>query len=245
MKTLFAALGLVTLSWAPLILSAEPLVVGVENTQYLPHSNWDGETYSGFGADIMTRFAADEGYEVTFRPLPVARLMQALVKGEVDLKYPDNAYWGGDLKDGVDVAYSQPVVEVIDGVVVIPENRGMGVEEVDRLGIVMGFTPFLWLDQIESGSVTVNKNASLSGLVRQALAGRVDATYANQDVVSHVLVEMGEAPDALVLAEELPQSNSNFHLSSSTRTDVVAAFDAWMEANPEVIAELKATYDLD
>ncbi|MFP3383261.1 substrate-binding periplasmic protein [Tritonibacter sp. SIMBA_163] len=245
MKTLLATLGLVTLSWTPMAQAAEPLVVGVEDTEYLPHYNWDGETYSGFGADILNRFAADEGYELTFRALPVSRLMQAVINGDVDLKYPDNAYWSADLKEGTDLVYSEPVVEAIDGVMVEPANKGAGGEQIKRLGIVLGFTAFAWLDRIESGSVALTKNSSLTGMVRQALAGRIDGAYANLDVVRHVLVELGHAPEALVFDESLPHSVSNYHLSTSTHSDVVAAFDVWMDANPEVIAELKAKHGLN
>ena len=245
MKTLLATIGIATLSWAPLAQSAEPLVIGVENIEYLPHYNWEAGTFSGFGADVLNRFAADEGYELTFRALPVSRLMQAVVNGDVDLKYPDNAFWSADLKGGTDMAYSQPVVEAVDGVMVEPENHGAGVAKIKRLGIVLGFTAFSWMDRIESGSVALTENSSFSGMVRQALAGRIDGAYANQDVVRHVLVELGHEPDALIFDESLSHSVSNYHLSTSTHADVVAAFDAWMDANPEVIAELKVKHGLE
>jgi len=244
MKTLLATLGLATLASAPMVQSAEPLVVGVENIEYLPHYNWEEGSYSGFGADILNRFAADEGYELTYRALPISRLMQAVVNGNVDLKYPDNAYWSADMKDGVEMIYSQPVVEAIDGVMVKPDDLGQSVDQIKRLGTVLGFTAFAWMDRIESGAVALTENSNFSGMVRQALAGRIDGAYANQDVVRRVLSELGEDPDALVFDEGLPHSVSNYHLSSSTHAEVVEKFDAWMAANPDVIAELKAKHGL-
>ncbi|MCG7623909.1 substrate-binding periplasmic protein [Epibacterium sp. Ofav1-8] len=244
MKTLLATLGLATLSWVPMAHSAETLVVGVENIEYLPHYHWDGENYSGFGADVLNRFAEDEGYTLTFRALPISRLMQALVNGDVDLKYPDNSFWSADLKEGKSVTYSEPVVEAIDGVMVLPENLGQPVDTIKRLGTVLGFTAFAWMDRIESGAVALTENSNFSGMVRQALAGRIDGAYANQDVVRRVLTDLGKDADALVFDEGLPHSVSNYHVSSATHPDVVEKFDAWMAANPDVIAELKAKHGL-
>lgn len=244
MKTLLAPLSLVTLSFAPLVAFAEPLTVGVETIEYLPHYNWDGESYTGFGADLLTRFAADEGYEITWKPLPVKRLMQAVANGDVDLKYPDNAFWSADVKEGKPMVYSQPVIAAIDGVMVKPANLGKPVEEISRLGIVLGFTAFSWMDRIEAGSVTLTENTSFNGMAKQALNDRIDGAYANTDVARRVLVDLGEAPDALVFDESLPHSAADYHLSSSTRADVVERFDAWIAAYPEVVAELKAKHGL-
>lgn len=244
MKTLLASFTLAALTLAPLTAVAEPITIGVETIEYLPHYNWDGESYTGFGADVLNRFAADEGYEITWRPLPITRLMQAVANGDVDLKYPDNAYWSAEIKEGKPMVYSAPVVEAIDGVLVKPENLGKPVEEVTRLGIVLGFTAFSWLDRINSGAVTLTENSSFSGMAKQALNGRIDGAYANTDVARRVLVDLGEAPEALVFDESLPHSASNYHVSSSKRPEVVAKFDAWMAAHPEVIAELKAKHGL-
>jgi hypothetical protein len=244
MKKLIAALGLATVSWIPTAHSAETVVVGVENIEYLPHYYWDGDSYSGFGADVLNRFAEDEGYTLTYRALPISRLMQAMVNGDVDLKYPDNAFWSADLKEGKSITYSAPVVEAIDGVMVLPENLGQPVESIERLGTVLGFTAFAWMDRIQSGAVALTENSSFSGMVRQALAGRIDGAYANQDVVRRVLTDIGMEAETLVFDEGLPHSVSNYHLSSATHSEVVEKFDAWMAANPDVIAELKSKHGL-
>jgi len=238
MKHLIAAAGL-TLACIDGEATAERLVVGVENIEYLPHYNWDGETYSGFGADLLSAFAEDQGYELEFKALPITRLMQAFVTGDVDLKYPDNAYWSSELKDGQGLVYSEVVVEAIDGVMVLPENLGRSADSVGQLGTVLGFTPYSWLDLINSGDVSLQENSSFIGMVRQALVGRIDGAYANQDVIKRVLRDLGKDEDALVFDESLPHSVSNHHVSSSNRADVVEAFNAWLAENGETVASLR------
>ncbi|WP_294225745.1 transporter substrate-binding domain-containing protein [uncultured Shimia sp.] len=238
MKHLIAAASLAVACVAG-TANAERLVVGVENIEYLPHYNWDGTNYTGFGADLLSAFAADEGFEIEFKALPITRLMQAVVTGDVDLKYPDNAYWSSELKDGQGMVYSEVVAEAIDGVMVLPDQVGRPVEEVERLGTVLGFTPYSWLDRINAGDADLTENASFIGMVRQALVGRIDGAYANQDVVRRVLRELGKDEDALVFDESLPHSVSNYHLSSTSRPDVVEAFNVWLAANGDTVAALR------
>ncbi len=241
MKNVIAAVGL-SLACMAGAATAERLVVGVENIEYLPHYNWDGQNYTGFGADLLTAFAEDQGYELEFKALPITRLMQAVVTGDVDLKYPDNAYWSAELKDGQGVVYSDVVIEAIDGVMVLPEHVGRSADEVDQLGTVLGFTPYSWLDRINNGDVKLKENSSFIGMVRQALVGRIDGAYANQDVIRRVLRELGKDETALVFDENLPHSVSNYHLSSSNRADVVEAFNIWLAENGETVASLRSKH---
>ena len=231
----FAMVGVAT------VAQGESLTVGVEDLDYLPHYANESGVYSGFGAAILDAFAADEGYELTYRPLPVARLFKIFVEGGVDLKYPDNSFWSGDLKEGKDVVYSVPVTPYIDGVLVTPATFGKPADTYDRLGLVAGFTAWDWLDRINAGTVKTAENASFNALVRQALSGRVEAIYANVAVANAQLRQLGE-PDALRFDDGLPHTRSNYHLSSIKRPDVIARFDAWMEANAAKVDALRAEY---
>ncbi|MBO9395942.1 transporter substrate-binding domain-containing protein [Shimia sp. R9_2] len=239
MKTILAAGTFALASLSGTASLAETLVVGVENIDYLPHYKWDGNSYTGFAADVLSAFAADEGHELQFKALPINRLMQAVVSGDVDLKYPDNAYWSAGLKSGVEMHYSTVVESTVEGVMVVPENLGKPVDEIAQIGTVLGFTAFSWLDRIEAGQVTLKENPNFSGLVRQALAGRIDGAYANVHVLNRVLSEMGQDEGALVFDESLPNSQADYHLSSSTRGDIVDSFNAWFAANQDTVAALK------
>lgn len=242
MKTILAAGTLVLASLSATTSYADTLVVGVENIDYLPHYKWDGETYTGFAADVLSAFAADEGHELQFKALPIKRLMQAVVSGDVDLKYPDNAYWSAELKSSVDMRYSDVVEVTVEGVMVTPDNLGKPVDDIQQLGTVLGFTAFSWLDRINAGQVALVENPNFSGMVRQALAGRIDGAYANVHVLDRVLRDLGQDEGALVFDESLPHSQAEYHLSSSTRGDIVAAFNDWLAANQETVAALKAKH---
>lgn len=239
MRLLRAILAGAALAAGP--ASAETLVVGVENLDYYPHYTFDGGEYGGFGGAILKEFATAEGLTFTFRSLPVARLFQTFVDGGVDFKYPDNEKWAADLKSGVTVVYSAPVTPYIDGVSVRPVDFGQPAESYDKLGIVAGFTAWDWLDRIQSGAVRLEENASLDALLRQAMAGRIRAVYANVAVVNGRLQQMGES-DQLKFDDGLPHTKSNYHLASIKRPDVIAKFDAWMAANADRVEALRAEY---
>lgn len=220
---------------------AEELTVGVENLQYLPHYTVENGEYAGFGRAVLDAFAADTGHTLVYEPLPVNRLFKGLVEGKVDLKYPDNSYWSTDLKDGKNVVYSEPVVTYVDGVNVLPERVGQGAENIETLGLVTGFTAWAWKDRIDSGASRRSENADFEALVKQTLAGRVDGAYANTAVVAYQLDRMGQ-DGALVFDADLPHTRDTYHLSTTTHPEVIEEFNAWMAANPEKLAELKAEY---
>ena len=82
----------VSMVWA----ADRPLVVGVEEQNYLPTYGWKDESFQGAGAEILTAFAADQGYQIQFHPLPIRRLYSETASGAVDLKFPDSPQWSPD-----------------------------------------------------------------------------------------------------------------------------------------------------
>ncbi|GGB41122.1 hypothetical protein GCM10011316_11340 [Roseibium aquae] len=220
---------------------AEEIVVGVEELTYYPHYSYQNGEYTGFGRTILDAWASDRGHTLTFKAYPVKRLMNALVEGTIDLKYPDNALWSSDLKEGKNVVYSDQVVEYIDGVSVLPQNSGNGVGSVQVLGTVLGFTPFSWLDLINSGTVELSEVNGLDGLIKQAILGRVDAAYANVAVIQHQLAEMSEL-NALVFDPNLPHTRDYYHLSSAVKPELIADFNDWMADNADRVEQLKREY---
>ena len=238
-----AALAAIAVPAFAATAAAESFVVGVENIDYRPHYGMENGEYTGFGRAVLDAFAADTGHELEYRALPIKRLFQALVDGEIDAKYPDNAYWSAGLKEGADVVYSDPVVSYIDGVLVPKDAVGEGPGRIETLGTVTGFTPWAWTDRIESGAVSVSENPRFSSLVKQAIGGRIDGLYSNVSVAAFRLEEIGQA-DALVFDPDLPHTASDYHLSTTTEPGLVEAFDAWMAENADKVAALKAEYDV-
>lgn len=217
-------------------------VVGVEQLDYLPAYGVEEGAYTGYARDLLDAFAADAGYDFEYRPMPVPRLFASLLAGTVDFKYPDSPNWSRSDKEGHEIAYSAPAMVHIDGTVVA---RARDPESIETLGTVTGFTAWAWLDRIDRGELHLVENADLTSLIRQVLAGRVDGAYANVAVVKHQLDTVLEQPDSLIYRSDLPFDRGTYHLSTTLHPEVIAAFDAWLEANAERVAEMQRAYGVD
>lgn len=215
------------------------LVVGVEELDYFPAYSVRSGEYVGAARDILDAFAAASGYTLVYKPQPIKRLYAELMSGGIDLKFPDNPRWAADAKAGQDVAYSNPVIGYIDGVLVRPEKAGKGVGAIRTLGTVSGFTPFAWLDRIKAGQVQVKENPRVELLLKQAALGRFDGAYGSIAVANHILDDELKTPGALVFDPTLPHSRDSYMLSTVNHPKVVAEFNAWMAANAATVKAIK------
>ena len=227
------------------VAAAGKLIIGVEDTHYLPHYSVENGVYTGFARELLDAFFEARGYSFEYRALPVARLFHGFVNNQIDFKYPDNVLWQSEMKQDKNVVYSDPVVAHIDGVSVLPENKGHGAEKMKILGTVRGFTPLPWLRRIDSGELIVLENDSFQGVVEQTIIGRVDGAYANVDVVQYLLKHVLGTPGALEFDASLPYSRSQYHMSTIKHPAVIAEFNMWMQENSDFISELKKKYGLD
>lgn len=239
-------LRILTLSLVALAsLPAATLTVGVENIHYYPHYTVDQEgQWAGFGRALLDRFAGAHGHTLVYKPMPVARLFKTFVGGGVDLKYPDNAYWSSDIKEGYEVVYSAPVVAYIDGVSVLNDHLGQPLDGFKRLGLVRGFTAWAWQDLVTAGTVKTTEVADFTQLCSLGLKGRVDGIYGNVAVLQHTLTETLREPGALVFDPSLPHTQGHYHLSTIAQGEVIAQFNAWLESAAAEITALKQEYHL-
>ncbi|MHA6491833.1 substrate-binding periplasmic protein [Pseudomonas borbori] len=224
---------------------AQTYKVGVELQPYKPISMIEAGEYQGYGRDLLDAFAAHEGHQFIYVPLPVRRLLKDFLAAKVDFKFPDDPQWNGDQKRGYRIYYSQAAATYIDGVLVRPEHLGKGVERIRVLGTQRGFTPWPYIPQIESGQMTVNLSNQVSPLLRMAINGRVDAIYVNPLVARSVLQAEQLPADALVFDPSLPHADGHYALSSLQHPEVIAEFDAFLRDNPTLVRRLKDKYALD
>ena len=225
--------------------AGKPLVVGVETTPYFPQYQFDGPQGKGYAADLLDAFAKQRGYDVSYKALPVARLYSVYLAGEVDLKYPDNSNWQGDAKKGKTIVYSTAVMSFVDGILVKPANKGKGVDALKTVGLLRGFTPWTFLDLVQSGKIKLAENDTLEGAVKQAQAGRVDGVYANVSVLNYLVTETLKEPGSLVYDEGLPHSEGTYHLSSFKRPEVITDFNDFLAKEKALIDSIKARYKLN
>lgn len=236
--TLLACLpfSLVTLA------QAETFKVGVELQPYLPYSNVQDGQYLGYGRDLLDAFAAHQGHEFIYQPLPVRRLLSDFLNGRVDFKYPDNPRWNADLKQGHSLNYSQAAAAAIDGVLVKPQFIGKGKERLRRLGTQRGFTPWPYLDEIKAGKILLIQANQIDSLLAMAMSDRVDGVYLNPQVARHQLYNGAES--GLVFDPSLPYQDDHYFLSSIQHPEVIAQFDAFLSSQAALVQTLKKRHGI-
>lgn len=234
-----------SLGGAALAASARTFTIGVEELDYYPAYKVENGNYTGYARELLDAFAKDHGYRFEYKPLPVNRLFASFFQGQFDFKFPDNPYWQKDLRTGKNIVYSAPVVAYIDGALVRPEMRDATLDKIKILVTVAGFTPWAWLDPIKNKQVTLRENANFTALAQQVITRRADAAYASVAVVNHQLDNVLKTPGALVFNSKLPHSRDSYFLSTLTRPEVVAEFDAWQKARQDFVRNLKKKYAVE
>ncbi|MDO8605694.1 MAG: transporter substrate-binding domain-containing protein [Phaeospirillum sp.] len=219
---------------------ARDLVVGVEAIDYSPVYGYRDGQFVGAARPILDAFAEARGHRLTYVAFPVKRLLAELLHGSIDLKFPDSPDWHAAARQGRAITYSRPVIAYIDGTLMRRENAGLGIDAIHTLGTVSGFTPFAWLDRIQSGKVVLTENPGFEQLLRQLRTGRVDAVYANVAVALTTAETVLDSPGALAFAPGLPHVAESYRLSSGTAPEVIAEFDEWLARNHKRVAEIIA-----
>ncbi|MGL1903034.1 MAG: transporter substrate-binding domain-containing protein [Fibrobacterales bacterium] len=217
--------------------------VGVEELDYLPFYSSPGGVYTGFGRDILDKFSKDVGVDFVYQPMPIKRLYRNLVEGQIDFKFPDSPNWGGDLKKGVHISYSEAVIEYLDGVLVKPTRKGMGIDSLSVVGTLLGFTPEALQDYIDKGKVSITHNPSFSGLLHMVLHGRIDGAYVNPVASQYILVnQLKESDSLLVFDPELPYIKGSFLLSTIKHKKIITKMNHWLTLNQKFIKSLYSKY---
>lgn len=227
-------------------VQAQSFVVGVEQTAYFPIYEYKGGDYTGFSRELLDAFAQSKGYQFRYEALPIKRLFaDFLGKDTLDFKYPDHPLWQADMKKGLQISYSEPVFESVEGGMVLPANSGKPLTGLKRLGTIRGFTPWPYLDAVNAKTLALEESDDIAGLVQKALLGRLDVIYLNTDIVDYHLSQVLAKPGALVLDPALPKNDVAYLLSTRKHPQVVEEFNAFLKAQPALIAELKKKYHLD
>jgi len=223
---------------------ADEFVVGVENIEYFPiYARRDG-AYAGYARALLDTFAIKESHTFTYKVLPIKRLLKSFLDGNVDLKFPDSPYWKKDLKAGKSVEYSEPVLEYIDGVLVAPSALGRGKGNLKDLGVLRGFTPWDYLDDIAAKSVILKEVNSLNSLVKMAKAGRIDGVYFNVIVAKYFLENTMFDKNGLVFDSELPHTRGHYYMSTIKHPKLIASFNKFMAENKNLVESIKAKYEV-
>ncbi|WP_374761348.1 substrate-binding periplasmic protein [Pseudomonas sp. sp1636] len=225
---------------------AESYVIGVEDMAFAPHYRIDQQgRYQGFARELFDLFATHSGVQLSYRVLPVTRLLPALLQDEVDFKYPDSSHWGQAQKAGTQLHYSQAVVGYVDGVLVAPQRQGQPIGRLKRLGMVNGWTPGGYQARIDGGEIQLSYSEDLRKMIHQVLKKDADGAYFNVVVATHYLDNIRARPGALVFDAKLPHTRGSFHLSSRKHPELIRRFDRFLLERRTEVAALKDRYRVE
>lgn len=228
------------------VAAEQTYVIGVEQAAFMPHYSGDAKgNYEGFARELLDGFAAQNGVRLTYKVLSADELLPALLEGRVDAKYPDNPNWSGGAKTGHRLYYSQAVVEYVDGVMVSPRRVGRGIDELRRLAVVDGWTPWGYESRVASNQLLLVSSENLPRMVRQALLKDSDGAYYNIVVAAHYLNNVRAKPGSLVFDADLPHTRSTFNLSSVRQPQLIERFDRYLQTQQPTIAALKAKHQVE
>jgi len=244
MKRLWALLLIMSVSVS--VNAKTTYVVGVQSfSHYYPFSAYSNRSYSGFNRELLDMFANTHHYRFVYKALPLTSLPSRFVDGVVDLKYPDSPDWDRDIKKGVNVIYSEPVVDYIDGVMVIDQNYSQPIDQLHRLGTVVGFTPELYQSRIRSGQTRLNESYKYDSLMMKLVSGRIDGGYANIAVAQFYLDQMGFKKGSVRFDDTLPHEKGTQRLSTIHHPKLIDEFNQFLSDKQEAISALKARYGIE
>ncbi len=225
----------------------QTLVVGVEEQPFQPHFFVDAQgQYQGYARELLDAFAQSAGFDLIYKPMPVERLLPALIDGTIDLKYPDNADWGVAAKKAHTLAYSQPLVEYVDGVLVDPRRLGAGLPTLARLAVADGWSlPADYASRIDAKQMQRVPVDDLRRMISKALLRDVDGAYFNVVVATYYLDNIRVRPGALVFDPSLPYKRGTYSLSSIRHADVVLAMDRFLQQHRDQVDALKTRYGVE
>lgn len=220
-------------------------VVGVENIKYFPHFTYSNGVYGGFASELLSLFAKKYGYTFIYKARPISRLFsEYLVAGKFDFKYPDNIYWQSDMKKGKNVTYSKSVANYIDGVMVLPKNKNIGINSLKVLGTIRGFTAWDYLGLVKDKKVQLANVNNFNQLVKKTISSKFDGAYINIDVAKYLFKNTMKKPNILVFNKNLPHTKGSYHLSSIKHPNIIKEFNDFLENEKVEIDSLKKRYDI-
>lgn len=217
-------------------------VVGVEDTSYYPHYAVKNGEYIGFARDLLDSFAKKHGYRFSYKPFPVMRLHRDFIEKKLDFLYPNNPEWLTELKGNVNISYSKAAVHVTDGVMVLPENKGRGLEKLKYLGTIQGFTLPAYTALIKDRKIRLSESYEMKGLINSVIKKNADGAYITVDCANHHLRTVLQKPDALVFDPGLPYDVAAHQLSSILYPEIIKKFDSFLDEEKELREQLKADY---
>lgn len=219
-------------------VEAKTFTVGVQAVSYSPLYDFPNKSHS---QELLDAFAKSKGYKFTYLPLPIKRTNYWYEENAIDFKYPDSTRWSSGRSVYAKLKFSDPVVKLIAGVIVRPENVGKKRTQIKTLATVLGFHATMWLDLIASGNTKLVETPSPINIVKQVLYGYVDATNIEPSVVNYNLALMGREGE-LIVDKTLPYEVYTYQLSTIKYENILLEFNQFLKKNQKLLEKLRKKY---
>lgn len=240
LKFCSAVLLLVTLN---AVGKSKSLVIGAQNIDYFPHYNFNSTLDKGYAGAVFQAFGDKHHYQITYITLPTKRLQTELIKGTVDLAYPDNERWGRLASKAKGKHYSAAIAYATGGTMVLSRNVSLPIEQFKTLAIPHGFTPAKWFESIAKYNIKVTTFYDASAALQAVILGRADGADVEYHVARHLLKVTGRS-EKLVMATHLPSNIVEFKASTFKHPKILKELDEFIRSNPELIELLENQYQL-
>lgn len=213
----------------------ENLVIGVEDISYYPYFDYT-KSETSLSKTILDKFAADNGYTITYIALPIKQFSKWLYENDIDFKYPDNKRWlQHNIKIHEAQYFSDGIVHMRAGTVVLLKNKDKPISFFKNLGMINGFDPSLWGQEIDKKKVHILDDSSPKVLVKHLINGIIDGVDLDIEVANHYLNSLGLDAE-VTYSSTFPQYIFSHHLSTIKHPQIIQQFNQWLAKNSEFIS---------
>ena len=222
----------------------QTFTIGVENIDLSPVYSIDPKTkdYKGLSRELLDMFAQKKGYKFVYKTYLVKELFTECLSGNLDFKYPDNPSWEWLPKSGLNIYYSDPVITIKNSIMILSQNRGKKKGWFKRLGIIQGFTPSTYTEDIKIGTIDIIRSPSISDLIKLALLGKVDGVLMSEKVTNYHLKKLN-AVGGLIADQSLLHHKVGYYFLSSIRyPKIIKEFNQFLKNEKGSIQKLKEKY---
>lgn len=220
----------------------KPYVVGVEAIDYSPHYNFVEAGQPSFFAEFINWLTVKTGCQFIVKALPIKRLNIAYERtGSIDFIYPDNPNWHLS-NDKTLREFSVGITTAISGTMVKKAHENIGITEFNNLAFPRGFSPIAWYPFKAQHDIKFTETSNALSALQMVITDRVDGADIEYNVAKH-LIDKHQLPP-LVLAKNLPNTPTQFHLSTIKHVEFLKEISELVSLNSNEIAELQSKVGL-
>jgi len=225
--------------------STPKLSVGVESVENLPfYYTDDNGQYQGFVSDLIKLFADTIEVELVFDSFPIKRLFHELIQSSIDIKVPDNPKWQAELKKGVDIIYSDSFLSIRVGLVGFNGHVDTAFTEITNVSLPLGYT-LVGLSEHQKNSFGIAHTNSIESCIKMVIKKRSMGCYANLAALRYyVRHKFPEQLDKVFVYRYFPEQIGTYHLSTSSRPDIIKKFNHFLNSHKAAVNTLKKQYGL-